>query len=149
MRLIPTLVVATALGLSVLVPVVEAQGTARQRTLFVTAVGDDGMPLEKLAMEDVIVREDGVAREVLKVTPSAEPVDITLLVDNSIASTKRPAGHAPRAREVRHDVRRTAPDHAHDGGRPSHGPGELDDQQGAAAQGRDSACSRSPAPGRP
>ncbi|AMY12665.1 VWFA-related Acidobacterial domain protein [Luteitalea pratensis] len=88
MRLIPTLVVATALGLSVLVPMVEAQGTARQRTLFVTAVGDDSMPLEKLAMEDVIVREDGVAREVLKVTPAAEPVDITVLVDNSIASTK-------------------------------------------------------------
>ena len=88
MRPIPTLVVATALGLSVLVPVAEAQGTTRQRTLFVTAVGEDGTPLEKLTLEDVVVREDGVAREVLKVTPSAEPVDITVLVDNSIASTK-------------------------------------------------------------
>ena len=88
MRPILTLVVATALGLSVLVPAVGAQDTARQRTLFVTAVGDDGMPLDKLTPEDVIVREDGVAREVVKVTPSAEPVDITVLVDNSIASTR-------------------------------------------------------------
>jgi hypothetical protein len=88
MRPILTLVVATALGWSVLVPVAGAQGTARQRTLFVTAVGEDGVPLGTLGPEDVIVREDGVAREVLKVTPAAEPVDITLLVDNSIASTK-------------------------------------------------------------
>ena len=38
--------------------------------------------------EDVVVREDGVAREVLKVTRSTEPVDITVLVDNSVASTE-------------------------------------------------------------
>jgi len=88
MRPILTLFVATALGLSVFVPVAGAQATQRQRTLFVTAVGEDGMPVDKLGPEDVIVREDGVAREVLKVSPSGEPVDITLLVDNSIASQR-------------------------------------------------------------
>jgi hypothetical protein len=88
MRPIPTLVVATALGLSVLVPVAASQGNARQRILFVSAVSEDGAPLDTLAPEDVVVREDGVAREVLKVTRSTEPVDITVLVDNSLASTK-------------------------------------------------------------
>jgi hypothetical protein len=88
MRPILTLVVAGALGLSVLVPVARGQDTARQRTLLVTAAGEDGMPLDTLAPEDVIVREDGVAREVLKVARSTEPVDITILVDNSIAATR-------------------------------------------------------------
>jgi hypothetical protein len=39
-------------------------------------------------VKDVIVREDGVAREVQKVTRSTEPVDLTLIVDNSVASTR-------------------------------------------------------------
>src|SRR6188472_890315 len=59
MRPIPTLVVATAFGLSVLAPVAASQGNARQRILFVSAVSDDGMPLEALTPEDVVVREDG------------------------------------------------------------------------------------------
>jgi hypothetical protein len=88
MRPLSTFVVATALASSMLVSMAEAQGPARQRTLFVTAIGDDGTPIEKLVPEDVVVREDGVAREVLKVTRSAEPVDITVLVDNSVASTR-------------------------------------------------------------
>jgi hypothetical protein len=88
MRPILTLLVASALGLSVLVPVAAGQGTARQRTLFVTAVSDDGTPLETVSSEDVIVREDGVAREILKVTRATEPVDITLIVDNSTAATR-------------------------------------------------------------
>jgi hypothetical protein len=88
MRPILTLVVASALGVSVLVPVAAGQDAARQRTLFVTAVSDDGTPLETLSSDDVIVREDGVAREVLKVTRATEPVDITLIVDNSTAATR-------------------------------------------------------------
>jgi hypothetical protein len=74
--------------LSVIVPAAATQSTARQRTLFVTAVSEDGSPLENLTPEDLVVREDGVAREVLKVTRATDPVDITLLIDNSIASTK-------------------------------------------------------------
>jgi hypothetical protein len=88
MRPILTLVVASALGVSGLVPAAAGQDTARQRTLFVTAVSDDGTPLETVSSDDVIVREDGVAREVLKVTRATEPVDITLIVDNSTAAMR-------------------------------------------------------------
>lgn len=88
MRTILTLVMASALGLSALTTSLQAQGSGRQRTLLVSATSEDGTPLETLAPEDVIVREDGVAREVVKVSRSAEPVDITLVVDNSVASTR-------------------------------------------------------------
>jgi hypothetical protein len=88
MRQILTLIVASALGSSMLAPTVMAQGETRQRTLFVSATSEDGTPLDSLSPEDVVVREDGVAREVLKVTRSSAPVDITLLIDNSVASTR-------------------------------------------------------------
>lgn len=88
MRSFPTLVLAAALCLSVFAPAAPAQTNARQRTLFVTALTQDGAPAETLAPEDVIVREDGVAREVLKVSRSTGPVDITLVVDNSVAATR-------------------------------------------------------------
>jgi hypothetical protein len=87
MRLMTTLVLAAALGLSVVVPA-TAQTDARQRTLLVTALHEDGTPVDTLNVKDVIVREDGVAREVLKVSRSTAPVDLTLIVDNSFASTR-------------------------------------------------------------
>ncbi len=88
MRTFLTLVVASALGLSSLATTVEAQDSGRQRTLLVSATSEDGVPLATLTPEDVVVREDGVAREVVKVSRSAEPVDITLVIDNSVASTR-------------------------------------------------------------
>lgn len=88
MRPLLTLVVAATLGSSVLVPAAGAQTNARQRVLHVSAVDDDGMPADTLGPNDVVVREDGVAREILKVARSTGPVDITLLVDNSVASTR-------------------------------------------------------------
>lgn len=88
MRLFPTLLAAATLGLSVLVPAAHGQTNARQRTLLVTALGEDDVPVQTLDAKDVIVREDGIAREVLKVSRATGPVDITLLVDNSVAATR-------------------------------------------------------------
>jgi hypothetical protein len=67
-------------------PSLRAQAGARERTLFVSAVDADGNPVEILQPEDVIVREDGVRREVLRVSRASEPIDVALLVDNSAAS---------------------------------------------------------------
>ena len=61
-------------------------GRERERTLFVSAVDAKGEPVETLAPTDVIVREDGVRREVLRVSRATEPIDIALLVDNSAAA---------------------------------------------------------------
>lgn len=89
MRTFVTFLLASAVGLSVAAPVASAQpGSGRQRSVFVTALAQDGTPVDTLAPADVVVREDGVAREVLEVTRATGPVDITLLVDNSTAATR-------------------------------------------------------------
>ena len=64
----------------------SAQGDRRQRTLFVSAVDDSGVPVEGLGPEAFVVKEDGVTREVLRVSRATEPIDIALLVDNSTAA---------------------------------------------------------------
>jgi VWFA-related protein len=42
-----------------------------------------GAPVTRLTQADFVIREDGVAREVLKVAPATAPIELTLVVDNS------------------------------------------------------------------
>ena len=56
---------------------------ARERALYVTALTDAGAPISDLGPSDFIVREDNLAREVLKVAPAVEPMQIAVLVDTS------------------------------------------------------------------
>ena len=56
---------------------------AIQRALYVSAVTDAGVPVPNLGPSDVIVREDNLTREVLKVEPAVEPMQIAVLVDTS------------------------------------------------------------------
>ena len=72
-----------------------AQGNARERTLFVTAVDGMDNPVEGLDVADLIVREDGVRREVLRVSRATEPMDVAVLVDNASSSDTL----VPRVRE--------------------------------------------------
>ena len=64
----------------------HAQGGARERTLFVSAVDGKGEPVEGLSVNDFVVTEDGRRREVLRVSRAIEPIDIAILVDNSAAA---------------------------------------------------------------
>jgi VWFA-related protein len=64
-----------------------AQSGGRERTLFLSAVDRAGAPIENLTVDDVVVREDGVRREVLRMSRAIDPIDIVLLADNSAAST--------------------------------------------------------------
>ncbi len=80
-----TLALVLALA-AVLVPDASAQAGGRERTLFVSALDGKGEPIEGLTPADVIVREDGVRREVLRISRATEPIDIALLVDNSAAA---------------------------------------------------------------
>jgi hypothetical protein len=59
---------------------------AIQRALYVSALDEAGKPVPDLGPADFIVREDNIAREVLKVEPAVEPMQIALLVDNSQAA---------------------------------------------------------------
>ncbi len=63
--------------------------------MYVSAVDDKGEPVDRLGPNDFIIREDGAAREVLRVTHAMEPMDIAILVDDGAASE----GVIPRVRE--------------------------------------------------
>jgi hypothetical protein len=66
----------------------EAQAGLRERTIFVSAVDGRGDPVAGLGPADFVIQEDGRAREVLRVTPATEAIDIALLIDTS-ASAER------------------------------------------------------------
>jgi len=59
---------------------------AIQRSLYVSVVNQAGAPVPDLAPTDITVREDNMAREVLRVAPADEPMQIALLVDTSSAA---------------------------------------------------------------
>src|SRR5215467_5250677 len=64
-----------------------AQRETREKHLLVTATGKDDTPIKDLSAADLKLREDGVAREILKVAPASAPMQIALLVDDSEIST--------------------------------------------------------------
>jgi hypothetical protein len=57
-----------------------------QRAMYVSALNDAGAPVPDLGPSDFIIREDNVAREVLKVEPALEPMQVAVLVDTSQAA---------------------------------------------------------------
>jgi len=90
LRLRPALVTALAAACAVGAGVrdLAAQAGLRERTIFVSAVDGRGDPIEGLDLSDFVVTEDGRQREVLRVSPAIEAIDIALLVDTS-ASAER------------------------------------------------------------
>lgn len=64
---------------------VTAQSPSRERTMFVSAVDAKGEPVEGLSDDAFVIREDGVRREVIRVSRATEPIDVAVLVDNSAA----------------------------------------------------------------
>jgi von Willebrand factor type A domain len=72
---------------------------AIQRSMYVSALDEAGAPVPDLGPSDFIVREDNVAREVLRVAPADAPMQVAVLVDNSEA-----------ARDAVPDIRRALPE---------------------------------------
>jgi hypothetical protein len=56
---------------------------AIQKQLYVSVVDQNGAPVPDLGTSDIVVREDSVAREVLRVAAAEEPMQIAVLVDTS------------------------------------------------------------------
>jgi hypothetical protein len=54
--------------------------------MYVSVVDQEGTPVPDLGPSDFVVREDNTAREVLRVGPAEEPMEIALLVDTSQAA---------------------------------------------------------------
>jgi hypothetical protein len=83
--------IALLAGFAILVAV-QARPAAqpRERELFVSVLDKDNKHAVTTTPQpqDLVVREDNVAREVLRVVPASEPMQIAVLVDNSQAATK-------------------------------------------------------------
>jgi VWFA-related protein len=77
-------------------PPAERASEARAITVHASVLDAKGQPVAGLDAEAFAVREDNVAREVLKVGPATEPLHIALLVDDSEAA----AGAIPHMREA-------------------------------------------------
>jgi VWFA-related protein len=60
---------------------------AKPTDVYVSVVDGKGEPAHGVAAEDFRVREDGVAREVLKAAPATEPLTVALLVDDTQAAS--------------------------------------------------------------
>src|SRR5262245_43548232 len=78
-----TLAVAAAVAFAGRTPGAQAI----QRSLYVSVLNEAGAPVPDLGPSDFIVREDRVAREVLRVAPATDPMQVAVLVDNSQAAT--------------------------------------------------------------
>ena len=80
--------VSAALVLLALVMGTRARLVAQalQRSMYVSVLDAAGAPVPNVGPADLIVRDDNVAREVLRVVPADEPMQIEILVDNSQAA---------------------------------------------------------------
>jgi hypothetical protein len=78
---------ALAIGATGLQPFDQRQERpTNQQRVYVSVVDKQGAPVTTLAVADLTVKEDGVSREVLKVEPATDPMQIAILVDTSAAS---------------------------------------------------------------
>jgi hypothetical protein len=59
---------------------------AIERSMFVSVVDQAGAPVPNLGPSDFVVREDNLSREVLRVIPATDPMQVAILVDNSTAA---------------------------------------------------------------
>ncbi len=63
----------------------DASAQSLERQMYVSVLDADGAPVVDLTVDDFTVREDGVLREVLRVSPATDSMQVALLVDNSVA----------------------------------------------------------------
>jgi VWFA-related protein len=59
---------------------------ASDKTIFVSALDDNGAPVKGMTLADFRLREDGVDREISEVKPATQPLQIVLLADSTSAA---------------------------------------------------------------
>ena len=65
--------------------VVAQQRETRERGVIVTVTTKSDTPVTDMTAPDFIVRENGVAREVVRVSPAPPPTHVAFLIDDSLA----------------------------------------------------------------
>jgi hypothetical protein len=75
-------------GLAAFAATAHLAAQAQQRALYVTALDKSGNPVPELQPSDLIVKEDDVTREILKVARASEPMQVAIMVDNSEAAER-------------------------------------------------------------
>jgi hypothetical protein len=60
-----------------------AQRDSREQHVYVSVTGQNNAPITGLTAKDFVVRENGLAREILRVAPAAPPTHVALLADDS------------------------------------------------------------------
>jgi VWFA-related protein len=76
---------AIVLTLAVLLAATPAWAQATEQTVYASVVDKNNAPVTGLAANEFVVREDELAREVLRVSAATEPMQIAVLVDTSQA----------------------------------------------------------------
>jgi hypothetical protein len=84
----PIVRIALSLVALALAAAVGLDAQSRPRKIYTSLVDKKGAPVTSVTPADLVVREDGVAREILSVTPATDPMRVALLVDNSQAATQ-------------------------------------------------------------
>jgi hypothetical protein len=83
-RLLLSLTAAGTVYASVWIPATAARQRAiEQRHVIATVVGPGDTAVPDLGIRDFIVREDGVARELVRVSPAAAPSHLAFVIDTS------------------------------------------------------------------
>ena len=59
--------------------------SAGERTLIFSALDEAGKPVKDIKTDEILIREDGVDREIVSVKPSTETLNIMLLADTTAA----------------------------------------------------------------
>lgn len=71
------------LAVVLLVPAgVRTQGGV-DKSLYMSVLDEKGKPVKDMVADDILIREDGVDRQVVAVKPAAQPISVAILVDTS------------------------------------------------------------------
>jgi VWFA-related protein len=79
------LTLAAVLVAAPTLPAARPASSEEERAVYAGVLDKSDMPVTSLDAKDFVVREDGVAREVLRVEPASKPMHIAVLVDTSQA----------------------------------------------------------------
>jgi hypothetical protein len=83
MRWKPALAVSILTSVTMVSPLASAQRATTDRHVYVRVTGANDAPAKGLTAGDFVVREDDIAREIVRVSPAPPPSHIALLADDS------------------------------------------------------------------